>query len=119
MLYKGGCIFRLMRYGNCTDLCCHLEAHFFYIVLNQHILYCYLLLSYSRPVHNHLITYNDRMASIVLLYCGIRGYLDWFPLVYSVYIDHKLCKLVITQLVLLPCESFHLLVVREGFNTKF
>jgi hypothetical protein len=59
------------------------------------------------------------MASIIILYCGTRGYLDWFPLVYFVSIEHKLCKPVITQLVLLPCESFHQLVVREGFNTNF
>ena len=118
MLCKVGCIFRLVRYGNCTDLCYHLEAHNELLLYSTkyHTLYCCLLLSYSTPIRNHLVTYIVTMASLVLLYCGTRGYLDWFPLV---SIDHTLCKPVITQLVLLPCESFHLLVVRGGFNTKF
>jgi len=38
------------------------------------------------------------MASIVLFYYGTKGYLDWFPLVYSVSIEHKLCKPVIHNL---------------------
>ena len=62
-------------------------VNFLYIVLNHHTSYSYLLLSYSTSILNHLVTYNYRMANIVLLYCGMGGYLDWFPLVYSVSIE--------------------------------
>ena len=89
MLWKGGYICKLIKYGNC---CCN-STHWLVLPCrgtqwtsfssSTESAYLVLLSIISTPVGNDLLTNNCRVASIVLLYRGTGGFvihLFWFIL---------------------------------------